>query len=63
MPLNCLHIVLIDYLITIYSSKTDMNGKAEKPVFAMQIVDYYKGTASGNITLRYLNTYQSHNFR
>lgn len=44
------------YLLTTDKSKTDTIGTAEKPVFAMQIVDYYKGTASGNITLRYLNT-------
>lgn len=44
------------YLLTTDKTKTDTVGTAEKPVFALQIADYYKGTASGNITLRYLNT-------
>ncbi len=47
------------YLLTTDKGKTDTIGTVEKPVFALQVADYYKGTASGNITLRYLNTLDS----
>ena len=44
------------FLVTTDTTKTATIGTAEKPIFALQISDYYKGTASGNITVRYINT-------
>lgn len=44
------------YLLTTDSTNKSVIGTAEKPVFALQITGYYKGTASGHISLRYIDT-------
>ena len=44
------------YLLTTDPDSKNVVGSTEKPVFALQIIGYYQGTASGHITLRYINT-------
>ncbi|AXY56697.1 hypothetical protein CDG60_09025 [Acinetobacter chinensis] len=44
------------FLLTTDKTSTSVTGTAEKPVFALQIVNYYQGTASGYMTLRYMDT-------
>lgn len=44
------------FLVTTDPSTKNVVGTSAKPVFAVQIINYYKGTASGYITLRYINT-------
>lgn len=44
------------FLVTTDPSSKNVVGTSAKPVFAVQIINYYKGTASGYITLRYINT-------
>ena len=44
------------YLVTTDSSSKNVIGTVEKPVFAVQIYNYYQGSTSGYISLRYINT-------
>lgn len=44
------------YLITTDTSSKNVIGTLEKPVFAVQIYNYYQGTNSAYISIRYINT-------
>ena len=44
------------YLVTTDNSSTKVIGTVEKPVFAVQIYNYYQGSTSGYVSLRYINT-------
>ena len=44
------------YLLTTDSKSLNTVGTVEKPVFGLQVVNYYQGTASGFVGLRYNNT-------
>lgn len=44
------------FLLTTDSSILSSIGTAEKPIYALQVVNYYQGTASGFVTLRFINT-------
>lgn len=44
------------FLLTTDTSNLSSVGTVEKPVYALQIVNYYRGTASGFVTLRFINT-------
>jgi hypothetical protein len=46
------------FLVTTDTSKKNAVGTTDKPVYALQITGYYKGTTSGHIGLRYVNTNQ-----
>ena len=51
------------FLITTDTSSKNVIGTAEKPVFALQITGYYKGTSSGHMSLRYINTAQPNDIK
>ncbi|OTG80294.1 HmuY family protein [Acinetobacter sp. ANC 4648] len=44
------------YLVTTDSSSKSAIGTVDKPVFAVQIYNYYQGATSGYISIRYINT-------
>ena len=44
------------FLVTTNKTSGKIVGTDESPVFALQIINYYQGTSSGYITLRYINT-------
>ncbi|MFC3172010.1 HmuY family protein [Acinetobacter vivianii] len=48
------------FLVTTDSSAATAIGSYEKPVFAVQIYNYYQGTTSGYISIRYINTQLPH---
>lgn len=44
------------YLLTTDNSSKNVIGTVTKPVFGIQIYNYYQGTTSGFISIRYINT-------
>lgn len=44
------------FLVTTDKTKLTAKGTADSPVFAVQVVDYYRGSISGFIKLRYMDT-------
>lgn len=51
------------FLVTTDSSSKNVVGTYEKPVFAVQIYNYYQGTTSGYISIRYINTQLPHDVK
>lgn len=51
------------FLLTTDTTVLSSVGTAEKPVYAMQIVNYYRGASSGFVTLRYIDTRQPNDVR
>ncbi|QER38838.1 hypothetical protein F2A31_03635 [Acinetobacter suaedae] len=44
------------FLVTTDTASTKVIGTIDQPVFAVQIYNYYQGTTSGYISIRYINT-------
>lgn len=51
------------FLVTTDSSSKAVIGSYEKPVFALQIYNYYQGSTSGYISIRYINTQLPHDVK
>lgn len=51
------------FLVTTDSSSKAVIGTYEKPVFAVQIYNYYQGSTSGYISIRYINTQQPYDIK
>lgn len=44
------------FLVTTNTASTNVIGSADQPVFAVQIYNYYQGTTSGYVSIRYIDT-------